>query len=32
LVRDLIQRLEDIDRALGGDGASHFHSAVSRYL
>lgn len=32
LVRDLIQRLEDIDRALGGDGASHFHAAVSRYL
>lgn len=32
LVRDLIQRLEDIDRALGGDGASHFHSAVAAQL
>lgn len=32
LVRDLIHRLEDIDRALGGDGASHFQSAVSRFL
>lgn len=32
LVRDLIQRLEEIDRDLGGDGASHFESAVSRYL
>lgn len=32
LVRDLIHRLEEIDLALGGDGASHFRAAVSRYL
>ena len=32
LVRDLIQRLEDIDRALGGEGASHFHSAIKPFL
>lgn len=31
-VRDLIQRLEDIDRALGGDGASHFEAAVAEHL
>lgn len=32
LVRDLIHRLEEIDLVLGGDGASHFRTAVSRYL
>ncbi len=32
LIRDLIQRLEDIDRSLGGEGASNFHSAIKPFL
>lgn len=32
LVRDLIQRLEDIDRALGGDGAVNLPTALRSHL
>lgn len=32
LIRDLVQRLEAIDRELGGDGGRNFHSAINQAL